>query len=535
MENTIRKHLNLHLDDYGKTVLASFTPGTEAGNITLEDLKLAIRQAGLERYKLNGSTLEKVVAKYNFGAAFELPIGEAVDGKFSISIDHEKVAACLTCSMPQGGEPVQLEHILKEAAHKGIGIPLNLDAIGLAMKNGAESVLIAQGKPPVHGVNGKVENLMPSVGNRSPKLDESGLADFRDFGDVVAVKAGDALMRRTPPTEGEPGIALSGKPISARPGKEAPFAKKIKGAIIDPNDRNQLIAAISGYPVQKMGEIAVEPVYKVKDVDLRTGNINFDGTIQVMNDVHAGMTIKATGDIHVAGTVEGAMLEAGGNIVVKGGIIAVLEHGDNFTPSVKCEGSCTARFIQNAKVSAGQGIFVGEFAMQSELNAGHQIIVGRKGGAKSHIIGGTARATMLIKALNIGSENSIKTAIIAGPDSTLFERLINATKSREELERKLADINKLLELASQNPERIAADSLKSAQATRSAMNEELDTLLEIEAYLQNEASLVNKAQIIAEKHVYTGVEIQLGVKQHKVVTDWEACVFFLRDGELAIS
>lgn len=535
MENPIRKHLSIHLDDYGRTVLATFTPGDTAGTITLDDLKQAISDAGFGHFKLNEPALGKVVAKYNFGAAFELPIGETVDGKFEIKVDHERVTAILNLTPPRGGAPVQLESIFQEAAHKGIGIQLDLDAINHALIHGAEGVVIAQGKPPVHGINGTVQNLIPAISNRSPKLDESGVADFRDFGDIIVVQQGEVLMRRTPPTEGEPGIALSGKPIAARPGKEAAFAKKIQGAIIDPNDRNQLIASISGYPVQKMGEISIEPVYKVKNVDLRSGNINFDGTVHVGNDVHAGMTINATGDIHVGGTVEGALLEAGGNIVVKGGIIAVLEQGNNFTPLVKCEANCTARFIQNARVIAGQGIFIAEFTMQSDLTAGHQIIVGKKGGGKGHIIGGVLRAPMLIKAQNIGSETGVKTSLITGPDPALYEQLKAASKAREEVERKLADIHRLLALAGQNPARIAADAVKSAEATREAMAVELATLTEHEQNLQTRVDLMSNSRVIAEKKIYAGVEVQMGNKQQKIVTDREAGFFHMHEGELSFS
>lgn len=535
MEKQIRQHLSIHLDDYGKTVIARFAPAGDAGKITLDDLKQAVNDAGFGHYKLNEAALGKVTAKYNFGSPFELPIGEAVDGKFAIQIDNKVIAAFLTCSLPQGGVPVQLEDILKEVKIKGIGVPLDLDAIGSTLRDGGEYIQIAKGKPPVNGLNGKVESLIPGISNRSPRLNENGIADFRDFGDIIAVQAGDVLMRRTPPTPGEDGLAISGKPIPARPGKEAIFAKKISGAAIDPANPNQLLATISGFPVQKLGEISIEPVYKVKDVDLRSGNINFEGSVHVGNDVYAGMTIKATGDIHVTGTVEGALLDAGGNIVVKGGIIAVQVHGDNFTPMVKSAGTCTARFVQNAKVSAGHGIFISEFTMQSELTAGHQIIVGKKGGSKGHIIGGTLNAPMLVKAQQIGSENSVKTRLVCGGDPSLYERLNIAIKAREDAERKLADINKILELAAQNPDRIPADSVKSAATTGDALAGELETLLETEHTLQTEVNLVNKAQIIADRKVYSGVEIQIGNKQLKVARDSEAGTFFLQEGELTFA
>ncbi len=535
MANQIRKHLALHLDEYGRTLLATFTPGETAGTITPDDLNAELSAANLNRYKLNPDMLASVVSKYNFGSPFELPIGVAVDGKFEIRVDHESVTALLTLSLPQGGQPVQLDDIYKEAAHKGVGLQLNLDAIHHALQNGAADVVIAQGKPPEHGINGKIQNLIPTSGNRSPKLDASGLADFRDFGEIIVVREGDVLMRRSPPTQGEPGIALSGKPIAARPGKEVPFAKKIKGAAIDPADSNQLIATLSGFPVFFQGDLAVEPVYKVKNVDLHSGNINFDGTVVVSNDVHAGMTIKASGDIHVGGTIEGALLEAGGNIVVKGGIIAVQEQGNDFTPLVKSSGSCTARFIQNARVVAGQGIFVNEFTMQSDLTAGHQVIVGKKGGNKGYIIGGTTRATMLIMAQYLGAETGVKTCLATGPEPQLYDQLKGVTREREEAEHKLADIQRLLTLASEHPERLPPDALNAAEATQVALTETLLSLKENEQDLQTRLDLMNTSRIVAEKNVYAGVEIQIGSKLMKMTADHTSGYFHLKEGELCFS
>ncbi len=530
------QYLTIHLDDSGKTVIVSFSPTGSTGAITQDDLTRAIHNAGFAECLLNGPALSMATGKYNSGGAFKIPVGEVVDGEFSIRLDNQQLSAFLTCSPAFGGKPVRSEDVLHEATKQGIGVKLNSEAIEPALKNGGDNILIASGKLPVTGENGRLESLIPNMQDRCPRLNDSGVADFRDLGEILTVQPGDALLRRIPPKEGEAGIALSGKPIPAKSGLDIAFSKNIKGAIIDPNDPNVLIAEISGIPMYINGELSIEQIYKVHDVDLRSGNINFNGMVHVTNDVQAGMTIKASGDIYVDGTVEGAILEAGGDIVVKGGIIAILEAGGaNFTPSVTCSGSCTSRFVQNAKVVAGNSIFINEFSIQSDLSAGQNIIVGKPGGNKGLIIGGTARARMIIKAQVFGSDAHVRTVIMTGSDPELFERLNDTIKTRKEVERKIADLAKLLDLANQNPDFMPLKTVNAAIATRNAMSTQIVTLLATENELKIELDLVNRAQVVVGQNIFCGVEIKIGIKQHRIPADKNKGTFLLRNGELKFS
>ena len=464
------------------------------------------------------------------------PSGVISEGKFSIRMDANLMAVYLSCTLPVGGAPVQKQSILQEVERKGITATLNLEAIDKALREGGDNILIASGRAPVAGVDGKFEILFPCAKEKNPHLDEHGLADFRELGEIVTVHAGDKLMRRILPTNGEPGETVTGKAIPVKPGKNIAFATKMDGAIFDPTDPNMLIAEISGCPMVLKNGVSVEPIYTVKNVDLHTGNISFTGTVHVSGDVHTDMTIKASDDIYVDGTVEGAMLEAGGDIVVKGGVMGGSELHVNpdkkFHAAIKCNGSFTARFVQNAHISAGSGIFIHDIAMLSELTAGHQIIVGDEHSRKGEIIGGIARATMLIKAKNIGSSSNVKTVVIAGADKLLHERQNNALKAREASEHKLADVIKLFELARSNPGRFPPETIKSLKTTYDALNVEIETLRAEEMELQKEIDIANDAQVIVEKHVFGGAEIHMGLKHYIATQDKEGGVFHISEGEL---
>jgi len=533
LEDAHLKYLSIHPDEKKKKIIASFTPERDTDAITLDEFMQAINAAGFGGCSIHQPSVEDATAKYNSGEAFEIVVGEAVDGKFSIRIDANLMAAYLSCTLPIGGAPVQRQSILQEVEIKGISVAPDLEAIDKALREGGENILIASGKPPAPGVDGKLEVLVPCMKKRSPHLDEHGLADFRDLGEIVTVHAGDKLMRLVLPTTGEAGQTVTGRALPAKPGKKVSFATRLDGAALDPNDPTLLVAEISGCPVTSKDGVAVEPVYTVKNIDLHTGNITYDGTIHVTMDVQTDMSVKASGDIHVDGTVENAMLEAGGDIVVKGGIIGSSElHAGadkKFQAAIKCNGSCTARFVQNAHISAGNGIFIHDVAMQSELSAGHQIIVGDTGSRKGEIIGGITRATMLVKAQNIGSPASVKTVVIAGADKLLHERIDTIIKAREASEHKLADVIKLLDLARLKPDLIPPETVNSLKSTRDALNTEIGTFREEETELRKEIDLAKEAQVVAEKHVFGGAEIHIGIKRYNATQDREGGVFHLNE------
>lgn len=530
--------LAFHLDEEAKKLIASCTNENSLEAYTSDDLKQAVIAAGFGQYRLNPTQLEVATTKIKSGLPFELPIGDIVDGKFTLHTDMHQMAVYLNYTLPQGGEPVLPAAIQEDATAKGITVPLNAEVIEQTLREGGINIVIGEGLAPVKGNDARLDRLIPNMKERHPVLDEHGLADFHELGDILTVKAGEALLRRIPPTEGTPGYTVMGKPLPAKPGKDLTFATKMDGAQIDPNDPDVLIATISGCPKILKNGVTVDPVYTVKDVDLHGGNISYEGTVHVTGDVHAHMTVQCSGDIYVDGTVESAMLHAGGDIVVKGGIFGSSEvsinRNEKFDPAVVCEGNCTARFAQNAHITAGQGIFLHDVAMLCELTAGHQVVVGDEGSRKGEIIGGTTRASMLIKAKHIGSPEFLKTLVICKASPKLLERQSNAIKAREAAQHKLADLIKLLELDKLHPGRLPPAAVQAAQETRDAMNDEIEALRAEEEAIHEEVELCNKAQVIVEKRVYGGSEVHIGMKHYQLIEDREGGLFHLdEDGNIS--
>ena len=460
------------------------------------------------------------------------------DGKFSLRPATDLSAIYLSYTLPTGGgKQVLPESVIGAAKSHGVTVELDVEAINKTLLEGGTNVRVGYGRAPVPGADGRIEILVDNMKKRSPHLDEHGLADFRDLGEIVTVKPGNPLMRIVDPTAGVPGLTVMGKEIPVKHGKKVPFPPMLEGAAVDPADPHLLVAAISGCPIVTKNGVTVEAIYRVKDVDLHTGNITYDGGVHVAGDVHSGMTVKATGDIHVEGTVENALLEAGGDVTVKCGIIGSEADDDaqskKIHATIKCGGSCTVKFAQDAHIFAGNGIFIHETSIQSDLTAAHQIIVGDKGSRKGELIGGIARATMLVRAHNIGSDDHPRTVVIVGSDKDLHERHLECNKKREIADNKFADVLMLLGSAKKNPGKVTAEALAEAEAARVTLLAEIAEHTAEALQIKREIDLALQAQVVAEKRVFAGAEIRIGQKHYEAKQDREGGVFKLGDkGEL---
>lgn len=531
--------LALKLADDGRQLLASFQPLQPLGEVDQSLLRSELTEhfPGVFIFE---QLLPELIKKIRAEEAFEMAVGEVRDGEVRVHLDGSKMAAYLTIFPPYGGAPVTSEEVRGTIQATGVVFGLDNEAIERAIQVGlADNVLIASGRQPVHGEDGRIESLIPSMKERRPRLDEHGLADYRNLGEVLVVHSGETLVRRIPATHGEAGETVLGQTIPAIAGKEMVFAHGLSGVAPDASDPDVLVASITGQPVMVKNGVIVEPTYAAAQVDLSTGNIIFDGTVKVKGDVHAGMAIRATGDIHVAGTVEAATqgdaaLEAGGDIVVQGGVIGRIDSGDgeSHVSRIHCKGSFTARFVQNVQISAEDSIYVDDTAMQSELSAGNQVVVGKNGSGKGRIIGGQIQATLLVKAQVIGSPSLTRTLVEVGFHPQMNDRLRRLVIERQEWEKKLEDVQKVLEFSKLNPGRLPEETVQKAEKTLAAAQDRIAVLQDEHEVLNGQRHLSNKGRVVVEKTLYEGVEIMSGGQRYKAVAERGAGVFCLHEGEL---
>src|SRR3990172_3978609 len=141
-EDAHLQYLSFRLDKEAKKIIAAFAPEGGTGTVTLDALKKAIAAAGFGDCRLDEQALKAATAKHATGKAFEIHVGEAVDGKFEVRIDTHHLNAYLSCTPAQGGTPVTLENVVEEAARKEITAVAALDrkAIQNALRAGGSNV-----------------------------------------------------------------------------------------------------------------------------------------------------------------------------------------------------------------------------------------------------------------------------------------------------------------------------------------------------------------------------------------------------------
>ncbi len=518
----------------GRKLLATYTPGEHAVPVEPAAIKAAISSQGFGHLFLIDPALQKLAAQCGkTKEIFTLEVGEVRDAEAQIDLAPDKMAAYLTATPAYGGKPLSRDLVAKLLADKKITHGILHDEIGRAIAGGeANKLLVAQGRKPIAGEDGKLKPLIDMSKERRPRFDSKGVANYRELGTIVTVREGERLMQNIPPSQGEPGVNVLGQAIPAKAGKACQFGAQLKGAKLDPQDPSILVAAISGQPVLASNGMTVEPSITIGTVDLDSGNVDFDGSIVVSGDVQPGMSLYASGDIHVGGTVEAATLDAGGDVVVKGGIIGHSDAPKTTTARVRCGGTCSALFVENASIEAGNSIQIEKLARQSDLAAANQVIVGKPGSGQGSIIGGSVRATLLVQAGIIGTPVGVKTHIMVGTNPKLHERLNGLNKELAQKTKELEDIVKISTFLAENPARAKPGMRQKAENSRAQIMQELDSARLVKDDLSQALKLAEEARLVVEKTIYSNVKIEIGDKVRQEDIEREAGIYVLKEGEI---
>lgn len=509
-----------------RTVIARITPQTNALPVDADWVRGVLATSGWGEFRINESALTMLLSAFNNGTTADaLPIAERVDASASVTISDDGMVAKLELTKAFGGRLVTVDEILQHLADIGIAEGIDQAAITEAVNTCATgtacSCVICRGRVAEHGADGYLERLLPEVRSRVPRIQESGQIDYRDLGDILVVKPGDELMRRHPPGCGVPGRTLLGAVLPANAGKGLMFATDLTGVEISATDPDLLLAAIPGQPVEVRDGMLVEPVFTVPAVTMASGNIQFDGSVVIHGDIAKGMSVKATGDIEVAGIVEMAGLEAGGNITVKSGVIGALGKKEAAALIIKCGKTFQAGYTQNVRIEAGDCIAVNDTAIQCELVALNHIVVGSKG--RGQIVGGHHQASLSVRAKIIGSSQRQKTLFDIGVNPAMHKHLLELAKQRDGHETQLLELSKLMDFAAKNPGKIPPDKREKAALMARSVAQQIAQLREAQEALNQKISLSMAARVVALERIYEGVEIHLGAKMFRVPSEF-TCV-----------
>lgn len=345
---------------------------------------------------------------------------------FKLTVSPDKMSAIARFYPPSNmGASLRKEDIVNDLKHKGIaaGIQENEISRFLSEHHYCSDYEIALGKKPVQGSDAFIEYFFNTDPNLKPALNEDGTVDFYNLNVISKCKAGQVLATLHPEVKGEPGYNVEGERLPAREvvRKRLRFGKNIKLT----EDQLSIISEIDGHVSLIDDLVTVTNTYEVKDVDTTTGNIEYTGNVIVTGNVKAGFVVQADGNIEVRGVVEGALLDAGGDIIITRGMNGM---GRGM---LVAKGNVVAKFIENATVTAG-GYVHSEAIMHSTINArGDVTCTGKRG----FITGGSVHSLGTISARVIGSTMGANTEIEVGVDPTVKQRI-------QRLQQSIADAKK---------------------------------------------------------------------------------------------
>ncbi len=413
---------------------ARMVPASIAPDINQQYIENLLDSNGYGRYKINSEKIEEVVAALNAqledivaevqaeGISFDTDtIAYAVDADAFVTIPSDKLTAKLTIKTAKGGAHLSKEHASKLLEEAGVtyGIDEKVidDLLAESQATEAEEVSadVAFAKLPVDGEDAKFETLVDTAAERvlKPRLRDDGTVDMRDLGDVPTVKAGEKLMRKHPPTDGEKGIDVTWGLLAPNKGIDKSL-KASRGSEVSEDDPELLIAAIAGQPNLSDNSMTVDDAVKVNAVDISTGNMVLDANLIVKGDIDEGLKVRCEGDLTVGGVIQSADVQVKGNIIVGGGIIGRphyegKEH--NYSCRVECEGNMNAMYANYAQLAVKGDLNIAEQLYHSDTTVQGNIKVGNQKTVGAQIVGGVTRCNQEIATDVVGASAGVKTVL----------------------------------------------------------------------------------------------------------------------------
>lgn len=366
-------------------------------------------------------------------------------------------------------------------------------------------ILIAKATMPVHGKNAEITYHFNVDKTSKPAIGADGQVDFHKLDMIEPVKEGQLLATLVPADFGVPGTDVLGEPI--KPRKVNDLRLKHGKNIHLSEDGLEMYSDVSGNVTLVSDEVFVSDCYEVPaDVGPSTGDIEYDGSINVKGNVLTGYKVEATGDIYVHGAVEGATLISGGKIVLNRGIQGMGK------AIMRAQGDVISNFIESASVEAG-GKIITDAIMHSNVIAQDSIEVNGKRGL---IAGGSVRSTKKIETKVAGSTMGTVTEMEVGFDPNKIDRYHEIEKMMEELadEREIIEQNidvlkKRFKLkGSLEPEKL--EMLKQYKTRIEEIEESMESMTEEYGALEESMEESDgKGKIVVYDIAYSGVKLTI--------------------------
>ena len=418
----------------------------------------------------------------------------------------------------------ELKNLIEQNGVKYGIIEKNIE-IALKARLYCMDILVAKAKLPVNGSDAEIVYSFNAEKTLKPTMSEDGSVDFHKLDMIESVKEGQLLATLIPIDYGEPGKDVYGNII--RPKKVRNKRLRHGKNIHLSDDKLQMYSDVSGNVTLVNDMVFVTDTYTIEgDVGPSTGDIDYDGAVEVKGNVITGYTVKATGDITVNGAVEGAMLISEGKIVLKRGMQGM---GKGV---MEAKGDVISNFIESATVKSGGAIYT-DAIMHSNISANGDVIVNGKRGL---IAGGSVKTTTKIETKVAGSTMGTQTELEVGFDTTLGEKYRNIEKHIDQMTDEKDSIVKNLKILQKRmqtkgklePEKmkLIKEGTERIKVIDQTIEEETEEYERIDEEMQRTS---DGGKVRVENIAYPGVKIVISNISTFVHTETHRCTF-IREG-----
>jgi uncharacterized protein (DUF342 family) len=276
---------------------------------------------------------------------------------------------------------------------------------------------LARGRAPQPGSDARFEPAF-SEGLQAGHVRDDGSLDLHDRELLKPVHTGDTLGTIYAAKPGCDGERVDGGTIPVA--KSRPLTLSLKSGVTVDSD-GLVRAARDGVILYKSGQVldVVEHHEHRGPVDMRSGDLNMQGSLVVRGDVTHPFAVAATGDLEIVGSVDSASVLAGGELRVRGGM-----RGDD-GGTICAGGNMRLHHVESAELYCGAQLTLQE-AVNCQLTA-REVRVERR------MRGGSATAETQVTVNEAGAASGVTTRLVAGEPLELpveeARRAIAAAKS----------------------------------------------------------------------------------------------------------
>jgi uncharacterized protein len=383
-----------------------------------------------------------------------VPIGEYKDF-IDIVISKDQLEATATVYLSQEdiskySQSDFMSLIQNKAELANIQYGLDLVNLVVEIKSGVPFT-IAKGLEPVRGDDAVIK--LYELNESRPEVVGDGTVNHYEMNLINKVDMGDWVGERIEPTSGKPGRTIFGEIIKPEPGKQEKliYDRKTIQEVLDEEKgittlRSKRLGAV-GY---ENGVLSVSNYLEIAGkVSFDTGNIDFDGYVDVKDSVDDNFSVAANQDIQILGELGVGAVDfiesREGSIFIRGGIAG------QDKAEIICNGDLITKFASDCKIKCNGSVYISSYAINCEIRAKEVIL----NSMNSKIIGGSVIADIRVCAGEIGSKAEVLTHIhILG-----FDRVA----MREEYDGLGHTIEKLKQMIHLFKEKISIIQMKEAK------------------------------------------------------------------------